>query len=105
MARTITLVQLLLPLSDNDGQPYPDDLLEGIKQELSRRFGGMTAYERAPAKGLWRHDGKQSRDNIVVVEVMVEDFDREWWSGLRGSLEAKLGQKALVFRAIPSVLL
>ena len=64
------LVQLLLPLADA-GHLFPDDVLEDIQTELSQRFGGPTAYCRAPAKGVWTQSDGQQVDDIVVVEVMT----------------------------------
>jgi len=93
------LVQLLLPLADNAGSPFPDDVLEDIQTELSQRFGGLTAYSRAPAKGVWTQSGGQQVDDIVVVEVMTQTLDEGWWREFRRRLEERLGQEMLVIRA------
>jgi hypothetical protein len=85
------LVQLLLPRYD-----------EAVARELTDRFGGMTAYARAPAKGAWKPaPGETVHDDIVVYEVMVEALDRDWWAGYRSELEKRLGEEALVVRAHP----
>ena len=47
------LIQLLLPLYDNDGMQQPDDLFRRVRTELTERFGGLTAYTRAPALAAW----------------------------------------------------
>src|SRR6185436_14131610 len=47
------LVQLLLPLMDQDGKPFPRSQYRKIREVLTERFGGLTAYTRAPAEGLW----------------------------------------------------
>jgi hypothetical protein len=95
------LVQLLLPLFDNDGVRLPEDAFIRVRTELTDRFGGLTAYTRAPASGLWQDDdtGRTSRDDIVVYEVMVAEFDRDWWKGYRSVLERTFRQKELIFRA------
>jgi hypothetical protein len=96
----MVLVQLLLPLSDNQGRPWPRELFEQVRQELLERFGGMTAYARAPAKGLWTEpDHAVVRDDIVVHEVMAERLDRDWWAAYRRELERRFQQEALVIRA------
>jgi hypothetical protein len=97
------LVQLLLPLYDNAGQPIPRELLGEVRQELVDRFGGLTAYTRAPAKGLWEDpEGEVARDDIVVYEVMVDkDLDAGWWAAYREGLCRRFGQKAMVVRAWP----
>jgi hypothetical protein len=53
------LVQILLPLNDNDGRALAKDLFETVARELTERFGGVTAYTRAPADG--RHQLRRGR--------------------------------------------
>jgi hypothetical protein len=93
------LVHLLLPLADNAGTPFPADILKGIQTELSQRFGGLTAYTRTPAKGVWTQGGDQQEDDIVVVEVMAQTLDETWWREFRRRLEDILGQEKIVVRA------
>jgi len=85
----VHLVQLLLPRADAE-----------VAKELTERYGGMTAYSRAPAKGVWKPpSGETVRDDIVVYEVMVETLDRRWWAQFRERLERRLGEQELVVRA------
>lgn len=98
---TMELVQILLPLSDNAGKPFPEDVLRRIKEELSDHFGGLTAYERSPARGVWRQGNDQHRDEVVIVEVMTHALDDDWWRRFRRRVESELNQKELVVRAIP----
>lgn len=93
------LVQLLLPLYAQDGGRLDAALFGAVRQELVDRFGGLTAYSRAPAKGLWEDGGSVERDDIVVYEVMSERLDRAWWARYRQELAARLRQKELVVRA------
>ena len=94
------LVQLLLPLYDARGQRFPQAHYDGVALELTRRFGGLTAYVRAPAAGLWQEEpGRTRRDDIVVYEVMVDRLDSQWWAGYRRELERRFGQEELVVRA------
>ena len=96
------LVQVLVPVYDNDGQPFPAAEFRRIRQELTTRFGGVTAYTRAPAEGTWEDDqGRIHHDDVAVVEVMVETLDRGWWSGYRRELAARVRQTELVVRATP----
>ena len=93
------LVQLLLPLYDNSGEQFDHSLYEGVRGELVERFGGITAYSRAPAHGLW-HDSEQLvRDDLVVYEIMTETLDQRWWGAYRRQLEERFEQQALVIRA------
>ena len=94
------LVQILLPVFDNAGVRIGDEHFVAVRRELTRRFGGVTAYLRSPASGLWvRHDGAVDRDDVVMVEVMVDEIDRQWWRDYRTSLEQAFRQEAIVVRA------
>jgi hypothetical protein len=95
------LVQILLPLRGADGEAVPGAEFERVAKELTERFGGMTAYTRAPASGLWQpsRTGRTERDDIVVYEVMADDLDAGWWAGYRGVLEKRFAQRELVVRA------
>jgi hypothetical protein len=96
------LVQLLIPVYDNSGRPFPASYYTAVRDELAGRFGGLTAYTRAPAEGLWSNEsGQRARDDIVVYEVMVEELDRVWWKTFRGNLERQFAQHELVVRAQP----
>ena len=46
------LIQILLPLNDNQGRPVARELFRDVGSELTGRFGGLTAHTRAPAEGL-----------------------------------------------------
>ena len=45
------LIHILLPLNDNEGRPYGRELF--VADELTEKFGGLTAHTR-PAEGLWK---------------------------------------------------
>ena len=96
------LVQLLLPLERADGARFPASLYHAVTRELTDRFGGVTAYNRAPASGVWEdHPGRTEHDDIVVYEVMVDSLDAAWWSAYRRELEGRFEQDELVVRAQP----
>ena len=96
------LVQLLLPLYDNAGRRFGAEQFAQIRDELTHRYGGVTAYLRSPAQGTWKQDsGEVDRDQVVMCEVMVDTLDREWWSAYRGSLERRFAQREMVVRATP----
>ena len=94
------LIQILLPLYDNAGAPLPRELFAGVREELTQSFGGLTAFTRAPAEGLWQDEGETARDDIVVFEVMARDIDRPWWERYRAELEQRFVQETIVVRAI-----
>lgn len=94
------LIQLLLPLYDNEQHALPRALFEQLRRELVARFGGLTAYTHAPLSGLWEEEpGHTVRDDLVIYEVMVPVIDRLWWRRYRRLLERRFRQQSLVIRA------
>ncbi len=99
------LIQILLPLYDNDGRPFNEELFGRVRRELTERFGGLTAFTRAPAQGLWKDEGETRHDEIVVFEVMVDELDAAWWESYREALEQEFRQDTIVIRAQPVTIL
>ncbi|MGC4066778.1 MAG: hypothetical protein QM784_19505 [Polyangiaceae bacterium] len=95
------LVQILLPLEDNDKRPYPLDAFAQVRRELVDRFGGVTVHLAAPAMGVWRDETRVVFDSIVLFETMVEEIDRTFWSEYRRELEHRFRQHEVVVRACP----
>ncbi len=94
------LVQILLPLYDNEQNPQPGDVFRRVRSELTERFGGLTVYTRAPAEGMWKlNDNHTSRDDIVIFEVMADALEREWWSDYRRVLERRFAQEVIMIRS------
>jgi hypothetical protein len=94
------LVQILLPLYDRTGERFPHERYDEVAHELTETFGGLTAYVRAPATGLWEEpSGKRHHDDIVVYEVMVEHLEPVWWADYRVALEKRFDQDELVVRS------
>lgn len=104
-AASAHLVELLLPLRDNEGTPYPRAFFDHLRDELIARFGGVTAHLRAPAQGAWQAEpgdpASVDRDDVVIIEVMVDALDRDWWRTCRAALERELRQDEVVIRAHP----
>jgi hypothetical protein len=93
------LIQILLPLYDNSGTPFPQRDYSHVRDELAAHFGGITAYLRSPAEGLWRETPSMTiRDEIVIYEVMAEKLDRDWWRAYREELARRFRQDMLIVR-------
>jgi len=86
------LVEILLPVTGDDGRT----VLERVRNELTEAFGGVTMHLNAPAEGLWENDGDVDRDRIVVVDIMTDELDRQWWKAYRRELEIRIGQEEIV---------
>ena len=100
------LVQLFLPLRDNAGRPFARKQFDEVRAALAERFGGSTAFVRSPAAGLWEdQDGDLERDDVVLVEVLVDTLDADWWSDYRRLLERRFDQDAILVRALPAQML
>ena len=85
----MVLIQMLLPTS---GAVNADGLapLAETRRELADRFNGLTAYLRSPAKGWWTApDGHAEKDDVVMVEVVTDTFDRAWWRIYVATLAAR----------------
>ncbi len=94
------LVQLLLPRADNNAKAFPAKTYGAIRDELTQRFGGLTAFTRAPAVGLWKDaDHTVNRDDVMVFEVMTDLLDRRWWRNYRSQLETLFRQDIIIIRA------
>jgi hypothetical protein len=48
---------------------------------------------------MWDDGGVRELDRIVTVEVMVKEFDHDWWA-YRKHLETTFEQKEVVVRAV-----
>jgi hypothetical protein len=98
------LVELILPVSDNQGAQFPRSHFDRVRDELVERFGGVTAFLRSPAEGVWKESprGQEAaavRDDVVIFEVMADALDRSWWHRYRLDLTARFAQDELVVRA------
>ena len=52
------LVQVLLPTHRRNGASVAAEEFARVRVELTERFGGVTAYSRSPATGLWKRDSE-----------------------------------------------
>jgi hypothetical protein len=91
------LIQLLLPLHDNHRQAFPAAYFNLIREDLTNRFGGVTAFVRSPAVGLWKEGAHYiNRDEVVMFEVLTEQLDEDWWARYRKELQDKFRQEELL---------
>ena len=95
----MVLIQVLLPTTGADSGTMTR--IVDTRRELADAFTGVTAYIRSPAKGLWTApDGHTEADDVVMVEVVTEQFDKEWWRRYRATLAHRFGQEAIHVRAM-----
>ncbi|MEA2904310.1 MAG: hypothetical protein QOI12_1697 [Alphaproteobacteria bacterium] len=93
------LVEILLPVTDAEGRPFDAQKYLQVREQLAARFGGITAFTRAPAQGISHANGAVVRDDIVVFEVMTDTLDPAWWAAYRRRLERDFCQDEILIRA------
>ena len=94
------LIQILLPLYNNENNIFPADIFTDIRRELTEKFGGITTYSQAPATGLWKeNEDKTVQDTIITYEVMVDTLDQEWWQHYKAKLEKIFRQEEILIRS------
>ncbi|MCO6403387.1 hypothetical protein GTW10_07760, partial [Aurantimonas endophytica] len=92
------IVEVFLPLDTGRGRPIEPEIIEEIIDGLAVRFGGATAFTRAPADGLWKQDAAIQKDRIIVIEIMVDEIEDAWWKDYRAQLEAVFEQEEVLIR-------
>ena len=93
------LIEIFLPLTDNEGKRFDEAKLAAVRETLTQQFGGCTAFTRAPAHGVTKDGGKKIHDDIAVIEVMAETLDRDTWDRYRKRLEREFAQDEIMIRA------
>jgi hypothetical protein len=47
-------------------------------------------------------DGVSEHDEMVMVEVLTESFDRPWWRGYAATLAQRFSQRSIHIRVLPA---
>ena len=93
MSNLFRRYEFLLPLRFNDGGPVPDDLIVTTLLELEQRFGAVSSDE-GKTRGLWRHEGKSYRDELMRVFTDVVDTpeNRQFFREFKEQLKSRFKQ-------------
>jgi hypothetical protein len=95
------LVQVFLPLYNNNKHPFDASFYDDVRNKLKDRFGGVTFYRNSPVEGLWKDEaGKTNYDELIIAEVMTAELDSEWWTQFRQKLERIFRQQEILIRCI-----
>lgn len=93
------LVEIYLPYRKSSGENIAMEEFARIEQMLTEKFGGATSYHRNPAVGYWKSPEEEVEvDDIAVIEVMTDQFDRDWWLDLQRDLLTRFQQDELLIR-------
>jgi hypothetical protein len=96
----MVLIQILLP-APGTAALVPAEDYALTRAELLRTFSGVTAYLRSPGQGNWiAPSGRADQDDIVMVEVVTDTFDRAWWQRYADVLTRRFRQDTIHVRAI-----
>lgn len=91
------VIQIFLPLK---ATPAPPGAASRLRQQLTEKFGGVTAFTRSPARGAWRNpENTVEMDDIVVIETMADSIDHAFWRQLRADLMRELDERDILIRA------
>jgi hypothetical protein len=92
------LVQILLPIT---GTSDGTEAFAQTRAELVAEFQGVTAYERAPAQGLWvAPNGGIQNDQMLMVEVLTPRLDHGWWRAYKERLAHRFAQQEMHVRVL-----
>jgi mRNA-degrading endonuclease YafQ of YafQ-DinJ toxin-antitoxin module len=89
MARSARRYDLYLPLTDNAGRPFAEELFDGVERRLLAQFGGLTTQQRDfPLRGIWQGDRQIYLDLVIIMTVL--DFRRQGSARFLGQLKQEL---------------
>jgi hypothetical protein len=89
MPRAAGRYDFYLPLTDNDGRPFADEVFKGAQRRLLDRFGGLTTQQRAfPLEGIWQGSTRLYFDQVIIMTAL--DFHRQGSARFIGQLKKAL---------------
>jgi hypothetical protein len=86
--------EVLIPLADNEGRPFPWSRIEGVSTRLPKRFGGCRSQPFAPHLGLWKYRGVVYREGLLLLTVDAPraDASLEWMLAFKQRLKRQFQQ-------------
>ena len=68
------VIDILLPLPDERGQPFPAQSYDRLDQLLTERFGAVTSFSRSPGESAGRTAARREfrQEDIVIRSQPAE---------------------------------
>ncbi len=97
--------ELLIPLADNAGRPFPWAKLERVANTLTRHFEGCRCQPLAPHLGMWRHRGIVYREGLLLftVDAPRSDESLDWMLSYKERLQRQFNQVAVYLAVTESL--
>jgi hypothetical protein len=96
-------VEILVPIADNDGRPFPDTAFEAFEQFLTHRCGGFTY--RGDVEGAWRSPEtglvQREKNRSYVVTLPAEEAD-ELIVAIESFILTRFRQEAAFLELMPA---
>lgn len=86
--------ELLIPLADNSGDPFPWSKIERVSQALLQRFDGCRSQPLAPHLGFWKYRGVVYREGLLLftVDAPRSDDSLVWMIAYKERLKRQFSQ-------------
>ncbi len=86
--------ELLIPLADNEGQPFPAARIEQVSDILVQRFKGCRCQTTSPYLGSWEHRGHLYREDLLLftVDAPRSDESLSWILRFKNRLKRQFKQ-------------
>ncbi|MEA2879205.1 MAG: hypothetical protein QOF14_4401 [Hyphomicrobiales bacterium] len=90
------LVEILLPVNDNAGRAFEASKFAAVRNGKIRWRNGFHPRSRTGDQRLRRQDPAR---RYVIMEVMTDRLDQDWWAAYRQNLECEFAEDEIIIRA------
>jgi hypothetical protein len=106
--QTKNLFLFYLPLSDNQGIPFPEDDFVRVASELRQRFGGLTRMrptQEVAWLGEWLATATQTlyRDEVIPYQILADatDENEAFFVEFKSTLKTRFHQEDIFMISFP----
>jgi hypothetical protein len=97
--------EMLIPLADNEGHPFPWSKIERVGNTLMEQFEGCRSQPLAPHLGLWKYRDIVYREPLLLftVDAPRSDESLDWMLAYKQRLKRQFKQVE-IYLAVTEVL-